>query len=219
MTDYSKYLNTISLENNEVESVQPLSSESSIYSDKSSEKSKFSTLFDKVKGYVRLSTSDSEQQQREKENSYLYKISKIINIERSYKAFFLFLILGIGIIIFSFCFLPMAILAPKKFVSLFSLGCTTTIFSFIFYYGTYEFLSILFNKERRIYSLLFFIVTIFGIYFSFFVKTHFILSLICTSIQFVIVIIFTLSFIPGGKSGINFILNLVLSPIKKILGK
>lgn len=220
MSDYTKQLQTIPISGNDVENIRLSSSDTNDLENNSSPsnspfKSKLSSLFTKVKGYVKLSTSENEQQQSQKQNSFLFKVSQYCQIEKSYKIFLLFLFLGIGITIFSFLFLPMAILAPKKFVSLFSLGCTTTIFSFIFYYGTYDFLSILFNPERRNYSILFFISTIFGLYFSFFVKSYFILSLICTAVQFVIVIIFTLSFIPGGKSGISFILNLISSPIKK----
>ncbi|MCQ2819895.1 MAG: Got1/Sft2-like family vesicle transport protein [archaeon] len=218
MSDYSKYLKNINLGDKEVESVESSSMKetSDEEQNNSQVKTKLSSIFNKVKGYVKLSSSETEQERAQRENSTLYKVSQCCGIEKNFKAFLIFLTLGIGITFFSFMFLPMAILAPKKFVSLFSLGCSTLIFSFMFYYGAYDFLSILFNPERKVYTILYFASTILGLYFSFFLKSYFILSLLCTIVQFITVAIFTLSFIPGGKTGINFILGLILAPIKKI---
>ena len=118
----------------------------------------------------------------------------------------------------SFLFLPMILIAPKKFVSLFSMGSLITIFSFIFYYGTYDFLLMLFNKDRRWFTSGFLISVGIGVYFSFY-PTYMIISIICSGFQMIVMFMFILSFIPGGKAGIDFMINIILSPFKKIFSK
>lgn len=173
-----------------------------------------SGLFSTIKGYMKLSTSEKEIVLPQ-DQSWISRISKKCEVEKSYKLFFLFLFLGLGITFFSFFFLPMILLSPKKFVSLFSLGSSITIFSFIFYYGTYDFLSMLFCKERRLYTIMFISSICLGECFSF-TKSFFLLSLICSIVQMLIMFTFTLSFIPGGRAGITFMWDLVFSPIKRI---
>lgn len=219
MTNYSSYLksNKINFDSpNDIEKEGNVSLESTPTQNQTG-KSVFSTVFNTVKGYVKLSSSENAEPPKE-DNSIKSKIVKCCEVERSYTAFFIFLFLGIGLVGLSFLFLPMAILAPQKFVSLFSLGCLTTISSFIFYYGTAEFLNMLFNKERRWFTVMFFVSMFLGIYLAF-IKTYFILSLICSGVELFVMIVFTLSFIPGGKTGISFMFSMVTSPIKRIFNK
>lgn len=176
----------------------------------------FGRVFSKVKGYARLNTSENAAQTQQKEKSILKRIASRCEIEKSYSAFFIFLFLGIGIVLFSFFFLPMVILSPQKFVSLFSVGSLTTVLSFIFYYGTYDFLLMLFNKERRWFSVAFFASIFLGLYLTFFTKAYFIFSLMCSGIQMFVMIMFLLSFIPGGQAGINMMISMVYAPVKRI---
>lgn len=206
MTDYSSYLQkqgpNIKLSNDKEAQSSSLESPSIT-----------SGIFSTIKGYIKLGSSETEVPPQDQ--SWISKISKKCEVERSYKLFFIFLFLGLGITFFSFFFLPMIILSPKKFVSLFSLGSSITICSFIFYYGTYDFLSMLFCKERRLYTIMFISSICLGECLSF-TKAFFLLSVICSIVQMLIMFTFSLSFIPGGRTGIAFMWDLVLSPIKRM---
>jgi hypothetical protein len=174
-----------------------------------------SGLFDKVKGYVKLSSSDQENI-KEENVGFLTKLkNKIKNaceVEKSYSLFFIILFVGLGLIMLSLVFLPVVWISPKKFVSLFSLGSLITIISFVFIYGTSGYLEMLFSKSRFLFSTLFFLSIFIGIYFAF-TDSYYIISLICAVLQFITVIVFVLSFIPGGGYGISFIKSMMLSPV------
>ena len=211
MTDYSSKLKKASNYQNLPSS--DIDIESGIET-KTETKSSYSSFINKIKNVVKIS-STNDIIEIENSNSIISKISKCFEVEKSYTNFFVLLFIGLGLIGFSFVFLPMAILAPKKFVSLFSLGCIVTITSFIFYYGTYDFLLMLFKKDRRLITIGFLLSIGIGVYFSF-NPTYYIISLICTGIQMVVMVMFILSFIPGGKSGINLIISMITAPFKKI---
>lgn len=185
---------------------------------------KVGNVFGIIKGYMKVSKDEeANNPQQESENKSLCvriseSILKVIEVEKSYKNFFIFIGIGIGIILFSLLFLPMVIIAPTKFVSLFSLGSLVTLLSFIFIYGTKEYFGMLFNKSRCLFSILFIISLFLGIYFSIF-NPMFVIALVCAFIQLITLIVFTLSFIPGGGAGISFVTSMVLSPFKSFWNK
>ena len=227
MNDYSIKLHkakTMTIPTSEIESefnnVQIESSNSLNIKNKIG--SAYSNFVNKIKNYNKLGKSDSNNNNISNENdnnsTCLKKCSTYIEVEKSYKIFFLFFIIGIGITMLSFLFLPMILIAPKKFVSLFSMGSLITIFSFIFYYGTYDFLLMLFNKERRLFTIGFLLSVAIGVYFSFF-PTYMIISIICSGFQMIVMFMFILSFIPGGQAGINFMIEIIVSPFRKIFSK
>lgn len=188
-------------------------------------KDSMGNIFGKFKTYIKLPNDEEaniQQEEIEKNKTFCNKIfdyiSDSLEVEKSYKFFFIFFSVGIGIIFFSLLFLPIVVLAPTKFVSLFSLGSLVTLISFIFIYGTKEYFGMLFSKERYLFSLLFIFSTLINLYFAIF-NPYFIVSLICAGIQFIILLIFGLSFIPGGSTGISFILSMVLSPFKKLISR
>jgi len=115
-------------------------------------------------------------------------------------------------------FLPAAFLFPQKFVSLFSLGSLVILTSFIFIYGTAGYFELLFSRSRITFTLLFISSIFVGLYFAFF-KSYYIISLICAMIQLVTLIIFTLSFIPGGQTGISFMLSMMKAPFASLWQK
>jgi hypothetical protein len=61
----------------------------------------------------------------------------------------------IGLLFVSLFFLPFILFSPGKFVSLFSLGSIGTLSSFIFLYGASGFLTMLFSRERLLFTMLF----------------------------------------------------------------
>ena len=224
MSDYSVKLHkakTMSLPSSEIESENNVQIESSnSLNIKNKIGNAYSNFVNKLKGYTKLGNNNSNVMDNNNNNNSdcLKKFSTYIEIEKSYKIFFLFFLIGIGITMLSFLFLPMFLIAPKKFVSLFSMGSLITIFSFIFYYGTYDFLLMLFNKDRRWFTSGFLISVGIGVYFSFY-PTYMIISIICSGFQMIVMFMFILSFIPGGKAGIDFMINIILSPFKKIFSK
>ena len=70
-------------------------------------------------------------------------------------------------------------------------------------------------ENKRIYISLSFIISIFvGIGFS--LGNHYFISLLCSGVQFISLIMFILTFIPGGRVGINCIKNAITSPFAKL---
>jgi hypothetical protein len=181
------------------------------------------SLFGKIKGYMNLS-SDEEAQTKIEDNlsffqKFVLKLKSTFEVEKSYTLFFIFLATGIGLLFLSLAFLPIAWLSPQKFVSLLSLGSLTILISFVFIYGTSAYCEMLFTKTRALFSFLFICSTFLGIYFCFFNHSYYIVALVCALVQFITLIIFTLSFIPGGSMGISFITSILMSPIYSLWGK
>lgn len=180
-----------------------------------------SSFVNTLKGYVQLNSSEDQEMLHyadESPSSFCSKLCFVFSIQQNYFKFGIFLTLGIVFFALSLMFLPIFWLSPKKFVSVFSLGSFFSIFSFVFFYGPKEFFSMIFSKERQGYSLIYFCSTFIGIYYSF-NPTFYLLSLFCSIIQFIVTVIFVLSFIPGGKSGIAFILSMLTGPFKKLFNK
>lgn len=131
------------------------------------------------------------------------RIAKAFEIERSYTSFFVCLGSGLAFLIMSLFALPTILIFPKKFTFLFSLASFLTIFSFIFIYGTKEFLSMLFDSRRAIFTYLYFASIFIGTFFTF--TDYFIVSHICAIFQLITTVCFVLSFIPGGGYANSFI--------------
>jgi hypothetical protein len=178
-------------------------------------------LFGKIKGYMSLSGSDQEAQVVE-EKGFFGRMSDTlkssVEVEKSYKLFFIFLAVGIGLLFLSLLFLPLIAFTPVKFVSLFSLGSIVTLSSFIFYYGTAAFMGMLFAKNRLPFTLLFIGSLVAGLYFAF-IHSNYFISLILAVIQLITLIVFILSFIPGGQAGISFIYGMLMSPVYSLWDK
>ena len=138
------------------------------------------------------------------------KIIAFFEVEKSYTSFFIVLAFGFVILFFSLMFLPFVLLSPQKFVSLFSIGSFLILSSFIFIYGTKDYLNMLFNSSRTLLTCLYLASIIVGIYFSF-VNSWMFVSHICAVLQLITLITFTLSFIPGGNMGISFMWNMFKS--------
>lgn len=138
------------------------------------------------------------------------KILSWFEVEKSYTSFFVVIGFGLCILFLSFMFLPLAIFNPQKFVSLFSLGTFIVILSFIFIYGTREYIKMLFSQKRALLTSLYLVSICIGIVFSF-RDSFFIISYVCAAIQLITVVTFFLSFVPGGETGISFIWSSIKS--------
>jgi hypothetical protein len=141
-----------------------------------------------------------------------------VEVQISYKSFFITLLIGLVFIFLSLLFLPLIVLTPQKFLVLFSIGSFIIISSFIFIHGTAEYIKMLFNRERCIFSVVYILSIIAGLYSAYFMNNY-MLSLLSAGSQFITLIIFVLSFIPGGRAGISFILSMLMSPLKSLWKK
>lgn len=166
--------------------------------------SKFGNVFSSAKNFF---TGAKEE---ERPPTTYEKIMSYIEVETSYTTFLIVLGLGFFVLFMSLFFLPTIILNPQKFVSLFSLGSFIIISSFIFIHGTKAYFEMLFNEDRRIYTISYFLSIFVGMYFSNF-TTIFFVSHLCSMLQLLIMIFFILSFIPGGQTGISFIISMIKS--------
>ena len=124
--------------------------------------------------------------------------------------FLILMTVGLGLLCISLMFLPVIIFSPYKFVLCFALGSLVILTSFIFVYGTKSYFAKLFSPERFVFTLLFLTSIIVGIFFS--LSPYYIFAILCAIFQLISLIIFTLSFIPGGRHGISFIVNMMKSP-------
>jgi hypothetical protein len=180
-------------------------------------------LLDRVKGFFKfgkdseetstdsqLDKSQAESQENTWKTRLLKKLQDNIEVEKSYQTFFILMMIGLGLLCLSLVFLPVIILSPYKFVLCFSLGSLIILISFIFIWGTKAYFETLFSKNRFLFTLLFLGSILLGIMFAW--SEYFFFSLLCSIYQLISLIVFTLSFIPGGKVGISFIGSMLSSP-------
>jgi len=146
------------------------------------------------------------------QETVLKKIEENLEVEKSYKTFMIMVFIGLAMLCLSLMFLPVIIISPSKFVMCFSLGSLIILSSFIFVYGTKAYVEKLFAKNRFTFSVLFLCSIILGLYFSF--SGNYLISILLAGFQLVTLIVFTLTFLPGGAHGISFIGGLLMSPIK-----
>ena len=126
------------------------------------------------------------------------------------------LLLGIGcfLICISLFLLPLIITSPSKFSMCFGLGSVLVLISFLFYHGTKNYVMKLFEKKRFVITILFICSIFLGLIFS--IGKHYFISLLCSLFQLISLILFILTFIPGGKYGIKCIKNRLSSPFINI---
>ena len=147
------------------------------------------------------------------------KLISIIQVETSYMKFGIIFITGIAIIIMSLFFIPLIFISPKKFALLFALGTFVSLSSFIFYYGTVQFLDILFNKDRIWFTIVY-LIGFFGcLFFPIFLGKNYFIILIFSGLEMISTLFFILTFLPGGYSSIKLFTNLFISQFKRLFNR
>lgn len=162
-----------------------------------SESTETTSLYSKVNQHL--------QTLSEKITTKSTEMAEKLNIAPSYKYFLILLSIGGLFVFLSLMTLPMIVFSPARFVLTFGIGNVLILISFLFYFGGKEYCLMLFSEKRRWLSLLFVVSLLFGILFAW--RRHFIMSLVFALIQMTALIMFTLSFIPGGTAGINVIIG------------
>jgi hypothetical protein len=151
-------------------------------------------------------TSTATPQVKPLKERIIDKLDTWVKVEKSYLAFFVMLFLGIGLLFLCLFF----IFSPHKFMLCCSLGSILILSSFLFLRGTRGFLEILLSPKRIWFSLLFIVSIIVGL--SFAIGGNFLVALVFAAGQFLSLVVFVLSFMPGGQGGIKFIGRKLLSP-------
>ncbi len=166
----------------------------------------------------RMTLSSKEENEVKKEESCRDKLAnKIIEkleVERSIGIFSVLICIGIGLIILSFFLLPIVVVSPKKFSFCFAVGSIFVLISFLFLVGTKNYVNKIMDNKRIFISVSFILSIFIGIGFS--LGNHYFISLICSGVQLISMVMFVLTFIPGGRAGIDCIKKALSSPFTKL---
>ena len=163
-------------------------------------------------------TNSSREEEPKKEETcrdkIINKLVSALEVEKSIGIFIFLLLLGIGFIFLSFFLLPLIVVSPKKFSFCFAIGSILVLASFLFLVGTKTYVTKLLDNKRIYFSISFILSIFIGIGFS--LKSHYFISMICSGVQLISMIMFVLTFIPGGRAGIDCIKNALTSPFTKL---
>ena len=167
-------------------------------------------------GEVNISNSQNislEAPKTWKDKMALTIINKL-EVQRNITVFISLLGLGSLLLCFSIFLIPFIITSPAKFSMCFAFGCSLVLISFLFYHGTKNYVLKLFDKKRFTITILFICSILVGIIFS--IGKHYFISLLCSLFQLISLVLFVLTFLPGGKKGISYIKRKVTSPFVKV---
>ena len=137
-----------------------------------------------------------------------------VEVQKNRTVFFSLLAIGMFLLCISILTIPLVITSPSKFSMTLAFGSSFICISFLFYYGTKNYVTKLFDKKRFSLSLLFICSVITAIIL--WIVDNYFLSLLSSIFQVICLILFGLSFIPGGQSGISFIKKKLSSPFVRI---
>ena len=159
-------------------------------------------------------SSLSEKKEEKCKDKIANKIIDSMEVERNIGVFVALVSIGSIILCISLFLIPFILTSPKKFSFCFAVGSVFILASFLFLVGTRKFVTKLFENKRLLISISFVLSIFIGIGFS--LGNHYFISLICSAIQFFSLIMFILTFIPGGRIGIDCIKRALTSPFTKI---
>ena len=115
-------------------------------------------------------------------------------------------------------YFPVLIMFARKFALLFSLGSVFTLGSFSFLWGPMNHMKHLFSKERVPFTSVY-LATLFGtLYFALSLQST-VLTVIAAVGQFLALAWFTISYIPGGQTGLKFFSRLCSTFCKSTVGR
>ena len=172
------------------------------------------------KNVVEISSSRNEEQNSQPKSCKDKVANTIIakvEVEKNITVFMSLLGIGCFMLCISLFLLPLIITSPSKFSMCFGLGSMLVVISFLFYHGTKNFIMKLFDKKRFVITILFLCSIVLGLIFS--LGKHYFISLLCSFFQLISLVLFFLTFVPGGKRGINCIKKKMSSPFINIFMK
>ncbi|KAL5199846.1 hypothetical protein ABZP36_021049 [Zizania latifolia] len=133
--------------------------------------------------------------------------------------FGLFLASGIFFVFIAFAlFLPVMVLMPQKFAICFTLGCALIIASLFALKGPASQFAHMTSKERLPFTVGFIGCMVGTIYVSIVLHSYF-FSVIFSILQVLALAYYTISYFPGGSSGLKFISSSLLSSVTSCFGR
>ena len=177
-------------------------------------KNAYSKLVTNIKSLVTKKEQPSQEEQKSEEVNISNALIAKVEVEKNRTVFFSLLCIGSFLLCITLLMIPLIITSPSKFSMSLAFGSCFLIISFLFYYGTKNYVMKLFDKKRFLLTLLY-ISSIILAFVFWFIDNYF-LSLLSSLYQSLCFVLFGLSFIPGGQSGIGYIKKKISSPFVKI---
>ncbi|KAL3508332.1 hypothetical protein ACH5RR_027733 [Cinchona calisaya] len=138
---------------------------------------------------------------------------------RALMYFGLLLATGVFFVFMAFAlFLPVIVLVPQKFAICFTLGCGLIIGSFFALRGPKNQFQHMSSRERLPFTLGF-IGSMMGTLYVSMVLHSYILSVFFSVLQILALAYYSISYFPGGTTGLKFILSSLTSSVLKCLGR
>ncbi|XP_039129929.1 protein transport protein SFT2-like [Dioscorea cayenensis subsp. rotundata] len=138
---------------------------------------------------------------------------------KSLMYFGLFLASGTFFIFIAFTmFLPVMVLMPQKFAICFTIGCAFIIGSFFALKGPKNQLEHMSSKERLPFTLGFIGSMVGTIYVSMVLHSY-ILSVIFSVLQVLALSYYSVSYFPGGSTGLKFLSSTLMSSVLRCFGR
>ena len=113
--------------------------------------------------------------------------------------------------------IPLVILRPAKFVVPYCLGNLLVFVSFGFIHGFYSYVHHLFSTNRWPFSVTFLGTTMLTLYVAMILRMY-ALTIPMAVIQFVALVAYVISYLPGGSGGISAMGSLAASSVRSRLG-
>ncbi|KAE8690218.1 BTB/POZ domain-containing protein [Hibiscus syriacus] len=133
--------------------------------------------------------------------------------------FGLFLASGIFFVFIAFTmFLPVMVIMPQKFAICFTLGCGFIIGSFFALRGPKNQLAHMSSKERLPFTLVFIGSMVGTIYVSMVLHSY-ILSVLFSVLQVLVLAYYAISYFPGGSAGLKFLTSALTSTVTSCFGR
>ena len=149
--------------------------------------------------------------------NYLLNLTERLRISPNMKLFLLCLIIcGINFFLLLMSF-PMIFISPSKILGYLSFGNILFIMSLLFYYGSNRFFGFLRDGRRFRITLIHLILILFGLFLPMFRGYFF--SFLLDLALIVTTVMFLLTIVPGGQSGINAIQGSLYSMLLQVFSK
>eukprot|EP00127_Corallochytrium_limacisporum_P003970 Clim_evm19s156 gene=Clim_evmTU19s156 len=112
--------------------------------------------------------------------------------------------------------LPTMVLAPRKFVLLFTFGSLFAMCSFAFLYGPTAYIKHLMEKDKLPFTIAFIVSLVATLYFAMGMQST-ILTLISSVVEIGSLTFFVMSYLPGGTAGARAMFGTVLGALKRMM--
>lgn len=117
-----------------------------------------------------------------------------------------------ALFLMAFMFMPIALISPGKFVIPYCFGSLLIFVSLGFLQGFGSYFRHLFSRDRWIFSVSFLGTTLATLLVALFVRSY-LLTIPLAIIQFIVMIAFIISYLPGGATGVSALTSMARSRV------